>query len=106
MSNTANYHLTGQVKVKPTSELDPNAVSQESAVMYMTFWMTAGTLAGGYLGWWQLAQAPGTFLPAVVLTSALTGAVVGASIGQLIGGMFHVIANKSLDQYEDLSGVK
>jgi hypothetical protein len=97
MSNVANYHSVEQVQVNQAARSVSDITPEQTAVMYMTFWMTAGTIGGAYLGWLQFAQAPGDFLPAVVMISAVTGSVVGASIGQLIAGLFHIIANNALD---------
>ncbi|HEY9683082.1 MAG TPA: hypothetical protein V6C86_16005 [Oculatellaceae cyanobacterium] len=71
--------------------------AEDSAILYMQVWMTVGTLCGGALGYYNFVSANGSFIPFVTLLAALTGATVGAALGQLIGGMFHVIANRSLD---------
>lgn len=92
MSNVA---MSDQSAPQLATSID--ATNEQTVLMYMVFWMTVGTLAGAYLGWLEFAKAPGTYLPAVTLISAVTGSVVGAAIGQLVAGLFHIIASKSLD---------
>jgi uncharacterized membrane protein len=71
--------------------------TEQAAARLMTLWMVLGIVVGGYLGYLSLQSSAGTSLPATTLICAIAGSVVGAALGQIIGGLFHVVANDSLE---------